>query len=127
MDVDVHDGGVEINVENAGRTFVGRNVGDKGLLQCGLRRQGADIALVDKHALAVAVTADVIRAAHEAVDMDTLEAAVHGDHARGVITAVDRPDGVFERAVAGGFDLRAAIADKADGDLGVGERHALHH
>ena len=46
---------------------------------------------------------------HEAVDMDALEAAIHGDHARGVITAVDRPDGVFERAVAGGFDLRAAI------------------
>ena len=126
MHVDVHAGGVQLDVHNAGGVFFGRYVGHEGLLQRGLRGTGAHEAIIDKEILAVAVGFDVIRAADEARDTDTVVFLVERDEAGGKLLAEHRPDGTFELSVTDGLHFGNAVRDEAHRDLGMRERDPLN-
>ena len=126
MHVDVHPRGVQLNVHHAGGVFFRGDIGGKGLLQRRLGGATANKTVIDEEVLSVAIGLYVIRAADEARDANSLMLAVQREEAGGKILTEHRPNGGFQLSVPRGLQLGCPVGDEADGDLGVGEGHALH-
>ena len=97
-----------------------------GLLERGGHRLRAHQPPVDEKDLLHPVAARGRRARDIAREREALPFALHGDHLAGALPPQNGVKRALELPVAGGLELLGALAQHAEGDLGMRQRQLLH-
>ena len=125
MDIHIHSGEGQINVQHAAGEFSLHRPVLVGLLQCGGEQRGLDHAPAAEESLHGAAAAAGQRFGDKTADADALSPAVHAHKAHGKVPAPGGINGGEELIIAGSVQLLLAVTDVLDGDFGMAEGDLL--
>ena len=125
MNIHIHRRTVQTDAQHAGRVLADHDRTLARFLERPLHGVAADVAPVDKENLHGAVGAGIDRLGDKPLHADIVVAVFDGNQSQGEFPAVDRVNGGAELAVAGCEKNLLPLSDEAEGDFGMGERHAV--